>query len=106
MKTIPAPIDEKNVCTDWIEEIFDYQSCLRYKKRAVGFVDEEPVIASWEGNLLTWKFPVMRDFENSISLAYLKEKLERYSEYNPELVEHYNVVGDTLEQRFYWRNED
>ena len=103
---IPAPIDGKNVCTDWIEEIFDYQTCLWGKKSAMGFVKGEPVIALWEQNLLTWKFPLKRNLEGSISLAYLKDRLEEYSEYNQELVEYYNVVGDTLEQRFYWRNED
>ena len=25
---IPAPIDNKNVTTDWIEDVFDHQSCL------------------------------------------------------------------------------
>ena len=105
-KLIPAPIDNKNVTTDWIEDIFDYQTCVWGKKCAVGFINSEPVIAGWKENLLIWQFPITTDFENSISLARLKDRLEKYSENNPELVEHYNVFGNMLMQKFYWKSED
>jgi hypothetical protein len=39
-----APIDEKNVCSDWIEDVFDEYTTIHAEKRGkntfVGFVSD------------------------------------------------------------------
>ena len=102
---IPAPIDEKNVTSDWIECVFDNQSCVWGKKSAVGYINGEPVIAAWDSNMLLWKFPITRDLDMSVHLAILKDRLERWNE-ERRFVEHFNVLGNMLMQKFYWKNED
>ena len=104
---IPAPIDNKNVTTDWIETIFDSQSCVWGEKRsAVGYINGEPVIAAWDRNLLLWQFSLITSLEDSISLAILKDRLNAAHDPDGDLIETLNVVGNMLMQRFYWKNED
>ena len=46
-KLIPAPLDEKNLTTDWIEEAFDNYSCSCGGKRNnvyTGIVEDCPVV--------------------------------------------------------------
>lgn len=105
-KLIPAPIDEKNVTSDWIEDVFDNQSCVwGEKKSAVGYIDKQPVVAAWSENMLIWGFPITKNLENSVHLAILRDRLERWDEDN-RFIEHFNVVGNMLIQKFYWKNEE
>ena len=55
MKKIIAPIDEKNVCTDWIEDVFDDLSCVKNGRQAMGFINDAPVYTYWEKNCITWR---------------------------------------------------
>lgn len=103
---IPAPIDNKNVTTDWIEEVFDFQTCLYNKNKAVGFIDNEPVLATWQNNILLWNFHLETKIENSKHLTVLKKRLAEYHDPDGNLFEEFVVVGNTLMQKFYWKNED
>ena len=103
---IPAPIDNKNVTTDWIEDVFDNQSCIwGENKSAVGYINEEPVIAAWDRNLLLWQFSLITSLEDSISLSILKDRLNAAHDPDGDLVEDLKVVGNLLMQKFYWKNE-
>ena len=104
---IPAPVDNKNVATDWIEDIFDFQTCVRNKKTAVGFIADEPAIVSWADNVILWSFPlVVSPIFGTARLEELKKRLKIYDDENPELVTDYEVVGNLLMQKFYWNNEE
>lgn len=106
-KPIPAPIDNKNVMKDWIEEIFDYQTCIWGEKRcAIGFIHEQPVFAFWSNNVLTWKFTEEKSILDSDHLAILKDRLKDHHDPDGSLEETFRVVDNMLMQRFYWKNED
>lgn len=103
-KLIPAPIDNKNVMQDWIEEIFDYQTCIwGEKNRAIGFIHEQPVLATWGGNTLLWKFTEESTIEDSDHLAVLRDRLNDAHDPNGDLLEKFKVIGNVLVQQFYWR---
>lgn len=102
---IPAPIDNKNVVQDWIEEIFDYQTCIwGEKKSAIGYVHGQPVMAAWSENNLLWKFMEEKTIEDSDHLAVLKDRLNDAHDPDGELVETFKVLGNILWQKFYWKN--
>lgn len=104
---MPAPIDNKNVDTDWIETIFDNQSCVwGENKSAVGYINGEPVIAAWDGNLLLWQFPLITSLEDSSHLDVLKDRLNAAHDPNGDLIETFAVTGNLLMQKFYWKNEN
>lgn len=70
-KLIPAPIDEKNVCTDWIEEVFDNLRHVESGKQAVGFVNDAPVYVSW--------------YENQMTFLVVEHHINRYEETRDEI---------------------
>ena len=106
-KLIPAPLDNKNVTTDWIEEIFDFQTCIYGKKMAVGFIADEPVIAAWTVNTIIWSFPslVMTCIDGTKPLEELRKRLSVYDDANTELKHEYCVIGNLLMQKFYWNKD-
>lgn len=112
-RLIPAPLDEKNVTTDWIEELFDDQSALYARHKRLGFIAGVAVQASWEGNVLTWKV-LGGDGE-----AAVKKLRERYDERYPEkespfIIRRWMTYKRTYESRtlesykmvFYWKPEN
>ena len=105
-KLIPAPIDDKNVMTDWIEEMFDDGSCITdyNHNRIIGFIEQCPVLVKWYRNRIEWKF-VDRDNDNSKGVDSLWKKLEKKAKANPELIQDPSVIGDGIAQNFYWRDE-
>lgn len=102
---LPAPVDGKSVTHDWIENILDYHTGVWGKRCIVGFVSESPVIVTWSGNMLTWKFPNMTSVQSSKELSVLKERLSVYDDANVDLIHKYSVVGNALIQEFFWNNE-
>lgn len=100
---LSAPIDGKNVTTDWIEEVLDFQTGLFGKGCVVGFVSESPVIATWSDNVLTWRFPNMVSVQSSKELKVLQERLGYYDDLNTDLISEYSVEGNALIQKFFWR---
>ena len=55
-RLIPAPIDEKNITSDWIEDIFD-NCCFGGKGNNiyVGFIKDCVVLCEYHGNVINWK---------------------------------------------------
>ena len=104
-RLVPAPIDEKNVTTDWIENIFDCQSCVYGKGAAVGFINDKPVFAKWSANVILWQFPNEVSILKTEELDVLQKRLKAYDDANEDLLHEYNVIGDILVQKFYWKSE-
>lgn len=98
---IPAPLDDKNVMTDWIEEVFDWQSALFRKNKCVGFIFNCPALATWRDNVLTWSFICG---EIKTAQNELIERLKVYEDANIELFTKIEIVGNDVVQSFYWRD--
>ena len=103
---VPALLDEKDITTDWIQDVFDDYSCVwGARKSAVGYVCEQPVLVAWSDNDLLWKFMEQNTIEHSNFLAVLKDRLSIYDE-NEGLVIKSKVIGNLYWQKFYWEDED
>ena len=104
---IPAPIDGKNVSTDWIQDVFDNQSCVCNRDMMIGFINDAPMLVTWSSNILLWKFPIATSIEDSGDLAVLRDRLKIYEE-DPDnkFVTKDSIVGNLLMQKYYWKNED
>lgn len=102
-KLIPAPLDEKNVTTDWIEELFDDQSALYSKGKRLGFMAGAVMQAEWYFNVLMWKV-LYGDARVAI-----KKLIERYKERYPEeespFILKNQIYSDMYTMRFYWKPE-
>lgn len=105
-KLIPAPIDDKNVMTDWIAEVFDDSFCVAdYKNNQIlGFIELCPVHVKWYRNRLEWHF-VDHQVDNKSAIDFLTKKLEEKAKANPELLQDWFVIGDGIAQNFYWRDK-
>ena len=79
-RTIPAPIDNKNVTTDWICEVFDNGDFVMDDNRIFGFVSRQPAFASWSGNKLKWTIFDADGDKDLLSQAVnmLVSRLDRY----------------------------
>jgi len=105
-KLIPAPIDEKNVTTDWIEEIFDNGDCARYLNRRTGFVFGSVCSCIYKGNHILWQ--INKEYADDAVKSY-DQLIKRLKEHDtPPLV----VLYDTskreelfLLQTFHWEDE-
>ena len=104
---IPAPFDEKNASTDWIQNVFDNQSCVWNKQMAIGFINNNPVLVTWDDNILLWKFPLVTDIEEFGDLAVLRDRLKIYED-DPDnnFVTKDSIVCNLLMQKYYWKSED
>lgn len=112
-KLIPAPLDEKNVTTDWIEELFDDQSALYGKDKMLGFMAGAAVEASWSGNVLHWK---VLDGDGEAAIGRLRQRYgERYpDEESPFIVRKTMTYKETYGSRtlteytmvFYWKPDN
>ena len=98
MRKIAAPIDGKNVSTEWLYEIFDDFEAVRSGKQIIGYVCGDPVYAYWEDNKIFWKAvtdPGVYDV--------LKERLEAFEYEDSELFSEIYVFNGTIIQAFYWK---
>lgn len=107
-KLIPAPLDEKNVTTDWIEDIFDdyqYAECSS-RNAAVGFINKCPVYVNWHDNAIFW-----RVIENNINnydetLEIIKIRLKEFEDPQSGLVSNIQSWGSNcIVQKFYFVDE-
>ena len=115
-KKVPAYIDEKNVTTDWIEEVFDDHQCVcggNCGCTFVGFVNSCVVLANVSRNHIGWQIVQGQYTESEVKETYdiLIERLKElddpdndnigiYCEYY-ELLKHDGFV----EQSFYFKEE-
>lgn len=100
---IPAPIDNKNVMEDWINDVFDNGDCTEDRKRIIGFIDHSPAMASWHDNVLIWTFYEEAWMDRQNSIKELKRRLAEKEDPNSNL---YSLItGDEhgLVQKFYWK---
>ena len=54
-KLVPAPIDEKNITSDWIEEIFDDCNCTHFGRMLTGFVAGSACSCIYQKNNIYWE---------------------------------------------------
>ena len=105
MKKIKAPFDGKNVTTDWIEDVFDNQTCLfGNKKNAIGFINGEAVLVAWSDNILLWKFTEQPCIDSG-NLAVLKDRLSRFADTDSNLVDESKVIANIYYQQFYFTED-
>lgn len=104
MTKIKAPLDEKNVTTDWIEQIFDGLNCVQNGCQMVGFVNECVVDCSWFDNTLQWR---AHDNKKE-TLNEIKKRLMEFEQddsYSPEVYSDIYIVGGMfLVQKFYFND--
>lgn len=116
MKKIPAPIDEKNVTSDWIEMIFDDYNCTcggHKDKSYVGFVNKCVVLARIQNNALWWNIMPEQYTESDVQETYniLLERLKEYDS-TDDSTNLYCEYWDRLKhdgclvQEFYFKNDD
>lgn len=102
-KLIPAPLDDKNVTTDWIEELFDDQSALYSKDKLFGFMAGAAMQASWSSNELHWK---VLDGDRYAAIKCLRGRnRERYPESESPFIIKEQILANVCIWRFYWKNE-
>lgn len=107
-KLIPAPIDDKNVLTDWITEIFDDYDCTSDGYRMfTGFILDSACSCRIIGNLLFWQ--IHQEFAADAGRSY-DTLLKRLKEHDsPPLVVKYDTSMKKealiLVQKFYWTDE-
>lgn len=111
-KLIPAPIDNKNIMEDWIEDVFDEQSALIHKGRFIGFVNGLPFYCRPrhpQSNYLEW-FLINGGMGEDAdakrnAIAELKRRLQSIDKDNEENrleVHYYDVALLGLYQSFYF----
>lgn len=106
-KLIPAPIDNKNVTTDWIEEIFDnFGDCISSGNKFTGFVKDSVCCCEHINNHLFWHIP--QNFAKDAKASW-DELIRRLKEHDtpPLIVKYDESMKDELLllQSFYWTND-
>lgn len=102
----PAPIDNKNVMEDWINDVFDNGDCTEDRKRIIGFIDHSPAMASWHNNVLIWTFYEEGWLDRQNSIKELKKRLAEIAQANPELISQITEDEHGLVQKFYWNENN
>ena len=102
---IPAPIDNKNVMKDWIEEIFDDYDCTYDgKNKYTGFVKESACSCIYMNNNIFWQ--IHQHFSKDALSSY-QELIKRLKEHDtPSLLVKYDDSMKSellLLQRFFFR---
>ena len=105
---IIAPIDGKNVCTDWIEQIFDDSNVVSTTKhhmnKVCGFVDGvlvECVYQSGHNEMNWYVYGLQPDQGNTISI--LKTRLLSFEDNDSDLFSEIADHDSYLSQRFYFK---
>lgn len=102
-KLIPAELDEKNVTTDWIEEMFDDMYAIHGDDKELGFMGGAAMQASWSGNELYWK---VLDGDCQAAFKCLRERnRERFEEEETSLIIKEQILGNVCTWKFYWKEE-
>lgn len=102
-KTYPAPIDGKNVTTDWIEDIFDMADFTRDGKCMVGFVSHYPVLVAWSDNYIVWQ--AVLGGENCLDV--LEKRLALFEDEESDIYsERKRVANNLILQSFYFKEDE
>lgn len=100
---IPAPIDDKNVMEDWINDVFDNGDCTEDRKRIIGFIDHSPAMASWHDNVLIWTFYEVAWVDRQNSIKELRRRLAEKEDPKSNLYSLITGGEHGLVQKFYWK---
>lgn len=75
---IPAPFDNKNACPEF-DFLFDNAECIDDGKRAIGFMQEEPVCISYEStsHIASISTFHLTEFYTDKVLAHISEEVSR-----------------------------
>ena len=115
-----APIDEKNVTSDWIEQIFDGYNCtyteVKRTHKYCGFVGGELVMCSYTfgTNTLQW-WIVIPSYDSETAYHYnerlqrvnsiLLERLQKFENDESDLFSYIDNKGYLIYQDFYFKGE-
>lgn len=106
-KLIPAPIDNKNVMKDWIEEIFDGGNCIpNGNGMMTGFVNNDVCSCWFINNLLFWE--ISREFQRNGGESYdILIKRLREHDTPPLVIKYDESMRDELFlcQKFYFEKD-
>jgi hypothetical protein len=108
-KIIPAPIDGKNVGTDWMDAVFDSADVVEHRRMMLGFIWNCVVYAEWHDNTITWR--VMQDIGQGDSIgAYhiLNERLKEMESDEQNIfsrIQHGELGKLELVQSFYFKED-
>lgn len=104
-----ALINEKDVCTDWMESVFDSSSVVEHRRMMLGFIWSCVVYAEWQDNTITWR--VMQDIGRGDSIgAYyiLEERLKALESEDQNIystIQHGELGKLELVQSFYFKED-
>lgn len=101
MERMIAPIDEKNVCTDWIDSIFDNANCIMEENSVVGYVNTYPVLATWNNNTIVWKAIL----GGESCLNELKKRLSEFESPESDIYSERKIVRHLILQSFYFKED-
>jgi len=125
----PRPLDDKNLTTEWIEEMFDCGGwmptpyCKNKNNQYLTYIGETLVKVSWEFGKNQLAFIVIPDIEGCESylkekadkaIAELKRRMQKFeSDENEFLAEdeqhtaiQYNELANRIDFFFYWESKD
>lgn len=125
----PRPLDDKNLTTEWIEEMFDCGGwmptpyCKNRNNQYLTYIGETLVKVSWEFGKNQLAFIVIPDIEGCESylkekadkaIAELKRRMQKFeSDENEFLAEdeqhtaiQYNELANRIDFFFYWESKD
>ena len=96
----PACLNEKDVTTDWIEDIFDCQRAVMVSTEALGFIKGVPFRAKWatDNNALLWQ--AIRPAGSDV-FAELEARLKNFESDDTPLYSERHLNGSTLFQYFF-----
>ena len=99
----PAPIDEKNVTTDWINDVFD--DCIECGNDMIGYINGVPLHVTWHDNILCWEIVgAKRILETSNEL---KRRLEEYEkDEDSTIMSNRLTCGYLTTQAFYFKPDN
>lgn len=104
MERQKAPVDGKNVTTDWIESIFDEGNYVQNTKGSeyAGFVSDKLVIAYISDNTIVWR---AYWYDENTTQEIIK-RLEQYETDDSDLYSEMDVAdGISVTQYFWWKND-
>lgn len=79
---IKAPIDEKNVSSVWIDQVFDNLAFVQSGEKYVGFINDVPAWCEIYDNFVSWELCGDDGIEQAFS--ELKYRLKQIDNENPD----------------------
>lgn len=81
-KLIKAPIDEKNITSDWIQDVFDNFNCVQCGEKYAGFINGVPAWCEIHDNFISWELCGDEGIERAFGI--LKYRLAQFDNENPD----------------------